>query len=160
MAMTMLMYASVSRVPATTAADIVDGIVTLARIRNSSHDITGALVYTGQHFVQIIEGPTAAIAALWTDLQADPRHEGLVLAKYGPLAERRFDGWSLAYSGPAHYVQSRVQLLFSAADPKRRDRAARRLAELMYLFSFNHQDADKTLPAPMPNAIEDDSLSG
>lgn len=137
----MLMYASVNRVPAAIAADVVDKIVSAARARNANHGITGALLFTGIHFVQIVEGPAAAIAALWANVQADPRHDSLVVASHGPLAERRFDGWSLAYSGPAHYVHKRVLQLFNAADPIRRDQAARWLAELMYLFSIDQKSA-------------------
>jgi hypothetical protein len=152
----MLMYASVNRVPAARVAGVVDTIVTTARARNASHGITGALLFTGLHFVQIVEGPAAAIAALWANMQADPRHDGLVLANHGPLAERRFHGWSLAYAGPAHYVHKRVQLLFNAADPVKRDRAARWLAELMYLFSIDQHSADRIARATALNGNDDD----
>lgn len=135
MTLTTLMYASVSRLHPRTATDAVDGLVRAGGVRNARHGITGALLFTETYFVQIIEGPTAAVASLWANLQCDPRHEGLVLTHQGLIAERRFDGWDLAYSGPAQYVSKHVGLLFDTADPATQARSARWLANLMREFS-------------------------
>ena len=131
MSLTMLMYASVSRLRPQTAQGAVEALVKAARVRNAVHGITGSLLFTEAHFVEILEGPAASIEALWQNLQSDPRHGDLVVADHGPVAERRFDRWDLAYSGPAQYVSKRVRPLFDAADPIGQARSARWMVRLM-----------------------------
>lgn len=135
MPLTSLMYASFSRLHPRTANGAVEALVRAGRVRNTVHGITGALLFTGTHFVQIVEGPAVAVQALWTNLQSDPRHENLVLANHGLVCERRFDRWDMAYSGPAQYVSKRVRPLFDAADPVAQARSARWLANLMQEFN-------------------------
>ena len=69
-----------------------------ARAKNALVGITGHLLYTEEVFVQCIEGTPAAIACLWESLQRDPRHHDIELLARGPLAQRRFSDWSMAFS--------------------------------------------------------------
>lgn len=69
-----------------------------ARAKNASLGITGHLLYTEEVFVQCIEGPPEAIASLWESLQRDPRHYDIELLARGPLENRRFTDWSMAFS--------------------------------------------------------------
>jgi hypothetical protein len=135
MPLTMLMYASISRLPPEGAMLAVEAILKRARARNARRGLTGALLFTGQHFVQVLEGPAAAIDGLWGKLQTDPRHEGLVPAIHGPLQKRRFDNWAMSYSGPSQFVSKRVQLMFNVDDPVAQSRAADWVLDLMYQFS-------------------------
>ena len=49
-------------------------------------------------FVQCIEGSPEAIESLWRSLQRDNRHYDLELLARGPLENRRFTDWSMAFS--------------------------------------------------------------
>jgi hypothetical protein len=69
-----------------------------ARAKNATRGITGHLLYTEEVFVQCIEGTPDAIASLWESLQRDPRHHDIELLARGPLEERRFSDWSMAFS--------------------------------------------------------------
>jgi len=69
-----------------------------ARAKNASMGITGHLLYTEEVFVQCIEGPAASVAALWEKLQRDDRHYDLELLARGPVQERRYSEWSMAFS--------------------------------------------------------------
>ena len=69
-----------------------------ARLKNAALDVTGHLLYTKEVFVQCIEGPPASIAILWDSLQRDTRHYEIELLARGPLVERRFSNWSMAFS--------------------------------------------------------------
>jgi len=46
---------------------------------NSQHDITGALLATGDVFFQLIEGPRLEIDNLFARIKTDPRHQDVVL---------------------------------------------------------------------------------
>jgi hypothetical protein len=69
-----------------------------ARSRNAALGITGHLLYTEEVFVQCIEGPTESISALWDSLQRDARHHDIELLARGPIQERRFSDWNMAFS--------------------------------------------------------------
>jgi hypothetical protein len=69
-----------------------------ARAKNAHLGITGHLLYTEEVFVQCIEGTPAAIASLWDSLQRDSRHYDIELLARGPLEQRRFSDWSMAFS--------------------------------------------------------------
>ena len=69
-----------------------------ARVKNASLGITGHLLYTEEVFVQCIEGAPAAVASLWESLQRDTRHYDIEMLARGPLDQRRFSDWSMAFS--------------------------------------------------------------
>lgn len=133
--LTTLMYVSVSRLDPATATDTVDRIVAAARVSNAATGITGALVYTERHFVQVLEGDDAAIDALMVKLRADSRHEKLIVTIRAPLSVRMFENWDLAYSGAAHFFRRRVAPLLDEADPDGQRRAAHALLDVMYRFT-------------------------
>lgn len=70
-----------------------------SRTRNVLMGITGALLHHGGNFMQAIEGPAHAIAALFARIFNDKRHHGLIQLLDEPCGERDFDGMPLA-SGP------------------------------------------------------------
>jgi hypothetical protein len=69
-----------------------------ARAKNATLGITGHLLYTEEVFVQCIEGPPESIASLWESLQRDVRHHDIELLARGPIQERRFSDWNMAFS--------------------------------------------------------------
>jgi hypothetical protein len=69
-----------------------------ARAKNANMGITGHLLYTEEVFVQCIEGPTESISSLWDSLQRDARHHDIELLSRGPIQERRFSDWNMAFS--------------------------------------------------------------
>lgn len=69
-----------------------------ARIKNAAMGITGHLLYTEEVFVQCLEGTPEALASLWDSLQRDERHHDLEVLARGPIQERRFSDWSMAFS--------------------------------------------------------------
>lgn len=68
-----------------------------ARRRNQQSGVTGALLFTGGHFAQILEGSEAALASTMTAVEADTRHEAVTRLLEGELDQRRFAGWDMAY---------------------------------------------------------------
>lgn len=135
MALTTLIYASKSRLAPETAQDEVAQLVARARRWNSEAGITGALLFDGAHFVQVIEGSAASIDQLFLKLWADPRHDGLVVAKHGPLAERQFSAWSLGYSGSSKFVTDHITPMFDDANPAGQRHATHHMIDFMREFA-------------------------
>lgn len=71
----------------------LDTLADLARKANKinrSSSVTGILLFNGTHFFQLLEGPEAAVKAVYSRICRDPRHHNLVelLRDYAP--SRRF----------------------------------------------------------------------
>lgn len=57
--------------------------------------ITGVFVVTGDRFRQIIEGEYAVVLPLASRILGDRRHRAIRIERFGLLAERRFDDWTV-----------------------------------------------------------------
>lgn len=75
----------------------VERIVAAAREINAQRDVTGALLYTGGHFAQVLEGPPAALDQTMNTILADCRHERVTRLLDGRAARRRFRDWTMAF---------------------------------------------------------------
>lgn len=74
----------------------LEAIRTVSRHNNAAEGITGVLFYSAGHFVQLLEGDTAAIHALFEKIATDPRHENVKLLYLRDARERAFCDWSMA----------------------------------------------------------------
>ncbi len=86
------------------AADIaaeVRQILAVSRVNNARDGITGGLLFSQGCFAQVLEGPQAAIEATFERIQGDARHGEVVVLQCGPVAERDFPDWSMAFAGDA-----------------------------------------------------------
>jgi hypothetical protein len=115
-AVSSLLYVSKSLVPVAAQAGELGHIVEVARARNELLSVTGALLYTEEHFAQLLEGPAAAVAELMAQIAADPRHTNLKVIWTEEPAGRSFADWSLAYSGPSRYVDRYIRPFYDCGD--------------------------------------------
>ena len=79
----------------------IERILTAARRNNAAGGITGALLFCGGFFAQVLEGPSPTVARLVATIGVDRRHDRMTLLLDTPIAARRFPDWSLAYVGMA-----------------------------------------------------------
>lgn len=133
--LTSLLYISRSRIAPDRAEAVVAEIVATSVARNALAELTGALLFTGTHFAQVLEGEAAAIEDLMQRVTGDARHDELVIVEQGPLDYRRFDTWSMAYFGPSQFVSRHVMRLLGDPSPAERRRAAHWLGELLREFT-------------------------
>ena len=77
---------------------VVAEIAGRARQVNVELDVTGLLIFDGQRFCQQLEGPQKAVLKLIERIRNDPRHINVEVLHHGPLAGRRFQHFSLAFS--------------------------------------------------------------
>lgn len=62
---------------------------------NSGGDITGALAFGNDCFLQCIEGGRTAVNKLYTKISTDPRHSDVLLLGYEDISTRSFAEWSM-----------------------------------------------------------------
>ena len=127
--LTCWMYISTATIPHAEAALVIDAIVAISRGRNAALNVTGALIFSGDSFAQIIEGPTDPIAELRASISRDVRHCEILTMAEGDQNRREFAGWSLAYSGTSLFVARELDRISAArvSEPYNANRDLRRL---------------------------------
>lgn len=71
------------------------GILSGARRNNRRDAITGALLCRHDLYLQLIEGPAAAIDAAYARIAVDDRHTDVRLLLTDTVGERMFAGWDM-----------------------------------------------------------------
>ena len=79
-------------------ADIIN-ILDTARANNALDRVTGALVYNGKYFLQILEGNRMNVTRRFISIVKDCRHKDIELLDFSPIKERRFPRWEIQYVG-------------------------------------------------------------
>lgn len=92
-----LIYAS--RVTANVSHADVKNILQKSQANNVRVGITGALCFTGNIFLQCLEGDRAAVNALYHRLLSDPRHNDAAVLVLDEISKRDFVEWSMGYLG-------------------------------------------------------------
>ena len=77
-------------------------ILKQARAGNADKGITGALMLYDDWFAQVLEGPQAAVEALYAKIKADTRHDGVRLNEAGVAPKRLFGKWAMAVVAEHH----------------------------------------------------------
>lgn len=62
---------------------------------NTDTDVTGLLVATNRHFIQILEGDAVRINALFESIKTDARHTRVELKASRLIEKRMFGGWAM-----------------------------------------------------------------
>ena len=102
----------VSTMTPTAPVSMVSKIAMQARVSNAVQRITGMLIFDGLRFCQYVEGSKNDVIALFERICADSRHAAITLIHQGPLQERRFNKFSLAFAnGDDYEALSRLELL-------------------------------------------------
>ncbi|KAF7598357.1 MAG: blue light sensor protein [Candidatus Dactylopiibacterium carminicum] len=106
-----LLYASRAAQPLT--GDIIDSILAQSRAHNPAHGVTGILCYSGDVFMQVLEGGRDAVCELYNTIVRDPRHQQVRLLAYEEISERRFASWTM---GQVNLARVNASLLLKYAE--------------------------------------------
>lgn len=72
-------------------------ILRASRRRNPELEITGALMLRDGCFIQALEGPMAAVEAVFERICRDERHGAVTLLELTPIDRRGFGDWAMAW---------------------------------------------------------------
>lgn len=70
-------------------------ILQVSQRNNQRDQITGLLTYSGEVFVQFLEGPPEALHRLMHRIQSDPRHREMIILSEGTDHDRVLPGWDM-----------------------------------------------------------------
>lgn len=86
----------VSSASAILSASEFERMLARARRRNENAGLTGVLLQCDRNFMQYLEGPTDALAAMLLEIRSDPRHSGMLPMLLEHVAVRLFADEPLA----------------------------------------------------------------
>ena len=88
-----LLYAS--RATEAITPSFVESILARSRTHNPELGITGLLCYTGDVFLQVIEGGRNEVSKLYNVIVRDPRHRDVTMLHFEEIGARRFSNWTM-----------------------------------------------------------------
>jgi Sensors of blue-light using FAD len=81
-------------------------LLRLARAKNQRLDVTGMLLYHQGSFLQVLEGPPAAVNLLLETIEKDKRHDKVLLLLRREIEVRNFAEWKMGFVDVAAQSQS------------------------------------------------------
>ena len=106
-----MLYAS--RATAALSTSPVDAILEQSRRNNPKQGITGILCFSGELFIQVLEGGRNEVCDLFAQIVRDERHTQVRILSYEEIPERRFGGWTM---GQVNLVKVNPVLLLKYAE--------------------------------------------
>ncbi|WP_435579308.1 BLUF domain-containing protein [Gilvibacter sp.] len=85
---------AVSTITQHNVSDVFEGIVE----NNLSLGITGVLLYSHGNFMQILEGPSEAMASVYDSIKRDRRHHHIIEIMNQPAEERMFENYMSGFT--------------------------------------------------------------
>lgn len=73
----------------------IEEFLSIIQDANKLLDITGLLIFDGDHFLQILEGRFSVISKLMTSIQHDIRHSDVVILLKEPIPKREYEQWAM-----------------------------------------------------------------
>lgn len=106
---------------------VVKDIARAARKHNPAHGVTGALLFDGERFCQLVEGGEAEVGALIARIARDPRHIWLRTLHSGAQpGPRVLSGWRSGYCSSSADFDA-----FAVAEPPAGEAALRLFVALV-----------------------------
>ena len=75
----------------------IAALLVTSRANNQRHDITGALLYHRDRFIQIVEGEDDVVRARFATIAADPRHRNVRMMREKAIGSRQFPEWTMGF---------------------------------------------------------------
>ena len=88
--------------------DFVNELVSGSGDSNQEAGITGVLLATETHFLQVLEGGFDEVNELFMHIVRDPRHDDIKLIAFDCVESRLFGGWAMHGVGIFNYQQSLI----------------------------------------------------
>lgn len=96
-----IVYVSQAKKAFTTAE--LAALLEKSRKNNTRDGVTGLLIYRYNddykrgNFLQVLEGESAQLDAVWARISDDKRHHTIIVLNEGDIEKRMFAGWSMGF---------------------------------------------------------------
>ncbi len=124
--------------PEAVKAEIAD-ILRAARRNNPALGVTGALLYSGGYFCQVIEGEAPVLEELFETIQMDRRHGQVVVLHFEPIESRGFSDWAMALAGVEDAMRFDIEGICASKDDLKTQDAGRHVVAVLEQLVRQHQ---------------------
>ena len=90
--------------------EILSAILVASRANNRKHDITGALIFRSDIFLQLLEGPEKQVKHTYEAIQNDDRHINVHHLINQPVEKRLFPAWAMKDDPVKTWMWSREEV--------------------------------------------------
>ncbi len=122
----------------------IENILATAHQNNPAKGITGALLYSGGFFCQVIEGAQEEIEALFESIQMDDRHSDVTILHFEKIDVRGFDEWAMAFAGIEEAMRFDLEQIKASKDELAMQDVGRDLAKVLEDIVEQNQRALKS----------------
>jgi hypothetical protein len=84
-----------SRCKSVVDLDLVDSILASSTRNNAANGVTGVLIATRTHFLQVLEGEFETLNETFERISSDTRHDNIQLISFTEIEKRRFGEWAM-----------------------------------------------------------------
>lgn len=117
----------------------IEDILQSAHRNNSAKGISGALLYSGGYFCQVIEGGEEDIEELFETIQMDSRHGEVRVLEFVEIPERGFAEWAMALAGIEETDSLKVEGILNSKDEMQMALSVSGLVQTMESLVKQHQ---------------------
>jgi hypothetical protein len=89
---------------------MLNGILSISRRNNTRDGLTGALVCRRDIYLQLLEGPEAAVEAAYARIVRDDRHLAVVRLLAEPVDARLFPDWAMLDDPARSWLWSEAEI--------------------------------------------------
>lgn len=118
-------------------------ILAAAHRNNPSKGVTGALLYSGGYFCQVIEGPEEVLEELFENIQMDGRHGDVTVLHFQPIEARGFSAWAMALAGIEENMRFDIDGVLASKDDFKMKETGRDLVNVLEQMVTQHQSVLK-----------------
>lgn len=112
----------------------LDTIMASSTRNNGTAGITGALLFTGSHFTQVLEGPRSEVERTFERISQDFRHGEVVLIDLQEARDRAFASWAMALLDTRGWPGAETNEVAGLAALAAGDAAGQPIVELLKRF--------------------------
>lgn len=76
-------------------AEELEGLTADCQRRNGQCNVSGLLLYSDGHFMQLLEGPQTTVADVFARISTDARHHNIQQLHFAACQARLFPGWEM-----------------------------------------------------------------
>ncbi|WP_421696059.1 BLUF domain-containing protein [Aestuariivirga sp.] len=86
-----------SRAATSLTSAMIEDILESSRSHNPANGITGILCYSGDVFIQVLEGGRDEVCDLYNAIVRDDRHTNVRILIFEEIRERKFCNWTMGH---------------------------------------------------------------
>ena len=114
-------------------------ILAAAHKNNPALGVTGALLYSGGYFCQVIEGEEEVLEDLFETIQMDDRHGEVTVLQFEPIEERGFSEWAMALAGIEDEMRFDIGGVLESKDEMKTLETGRNMVSVLEQLVTQHQ---------------------